>query len=146
MRLGRRNGLVVLAAVVVGVLAAGWLVWYQTIGSRLVTLDRSGGFAGTHVSVSVFRDGRLHIDGLSRSRGPVRTRLSGDALADLRTALDAADFAHMPSQQIDRKVNDALLYRITYRHWRVLTNTPELVPGLAPVVERLTDLLQQYST
>ncbi|GAA2387897.1 hypothetical protein [Dactylosporangium salmoneum] len=127
----------VLAAVAA---AGGYALWRRAGGGELVTMTRSGGLRGVVQTVSVGDDGGVRVGGRDRDRLPA------GRLADLKARLDAAEVDAWPPRLMDDQVRDYYQYDITLRRRTFTTNVPDRLPGLAPVVEALTDLLGQHPT
>ncbi|OAR24771.1 hypothetical protein A8W25_20710 [Streptomyces sp. ERV7] len=79
---------------------------------QLLGLVVSGGFAGLHNELVVKADGSYTS---TRRDGQKTTgKLTPEALAGLRAALERADFAHLPPRPTGKPVADALMYQYTY--------------------------------
>ncbi|MEU4352096.1 hypothetical protein [Streptomyces sp. NPDC023838] len=98
---------------------------------QLLRLVVSGGFAGLHNELVVKADGSYTS---TRRDGKTTTgKLAPDALAKLRSALEDADFAHLPPRPTGRPVADALMYQYTYEGHVVLTDDVHQGPALRDV-------------
>ncbi|UQX02963.1 hypothetical protein [Streptomyces sp. RerS4] len=104
---------------------------------HLVTVIRTGGFAGRSRGLLVRADGSWTlVDGKAEV---LKTgRLTGAALADLRRALGEADFARLPREaKADPPVYDGFAYAFTYGGHTVRGDQGALAPALEKVLDRL---------
>ncbi|WP_371676689.1 hypothetical protein [Streptomyces sp. NBC_01276] len=103
---------------------------------RLVTVTRSGGFAGRTVVLTVRGDGSW-----TRTAGTARPeagQLPPSGLEALRTALRAADLPHLPPDaKADPPVYDGFEYRFVFEGATVSADQGSLTPGLEKVLEAL---------
>ncbi|MFJ7259102.1 hypothetical protein ACIQV2_02860 [Streptomyces globosus] len=104
---------------------------------RLVTVTRSGGYAGKTTSLLVKADGSwARLDGKARPAGA--GRLSPEDLAELRAALAAADFPRLPRVSTDGgTVFDGFTYAFVHAGREVVTADGSIPPGLRPVLDAL---------
>lgn len=103
---------------------------------RLVTVTRTGGFAGRTVVLTVRGDGSW-----TRTAGTARPeagQLPPSGLEALRTALRAADLPHLPAEATaDPPVYDGFEYQFVYEGSTVSSDQGSLTPGLEKVLEAL---------
>ncbi|MFE3764529.1 hypothetical protein ACFXPI_22555 [Streptomyces sp. NPDC059104] len=103
---------------------------------RLVTVTRTGGFAGRTVVLTVRGDGSW-----TRTAGTARPeagQLPPSALEALRTALRAADLPRLPADATtDPPVYDGFAYTFVYEGSTVSSDQGSLTPGLERVVAAL---------
>ncbi|AXE22966.1 hypothetical protein C0216_05410 [Streptomyces globosus] len=104
---------------------------------RLVTVTRSGGYAGKTTSLLVKGDGSwARLDGEARPAGS--GRLSPEDLAELRAALAAADFPRLPRVSMDGgTVFDGFTYVFVHAGREVATADGSIPAGLRPVLDAL---------
>ncbi|MEV6576555.1 hypothetical protein AB0M92_00125 [Streptomyces sp. NPDC051582] len=104
---------------------------------RLVTVTRSGGYAGKTTSLLVKGDGSwTRLDGQARPAGS--GRLPADRVAKLRTALAQADLAHLPRIPTGGPaVFDGFLYVFVADGHEVAVDQRSLTPGLHDVLAAL---------
>ncbi|MFK0256751.1 hypothetical protein [Streptomyces sp. NPDC090445] len=104
---------------------------------RLVTVTRSGGFAGLTTSVVVKGDGSwTRLDGKARQIGS--GKLSPDGLARLRAALAAADFPRLPRVATGGPtIYDGFRYAFVHGGHEVAAEDGSIPPGLADVLSAL---------
>lgn len=104
----------------------------------LVALRRSGGFKFRSRAVVVFRDGRVNYDDGENAPRTVWT-LSDAEMAELRRALDQADFAKLPAA--GRQNPDAFAYEIVARPSRRVYSAEafqgSIPAALAPLIQQL---------
>ncbi|MEU6863719.1 hypothetical protein ABZ924_10650 [Streptomyces sp. NPDC046876] len=104
---------------------------------RLVTVTRSGGFAGRTTSLLVKGDGSwIRLDGKARQVGA--GKLSPDGLARLRSALAAADFPHLP--RVPRggpTVYDGFTYAFVHGGFEVMAADGSIPAALSEVLSAL---------
>ncbi|MFJ6936727.1 hypothetical protein [Streptomyces sp. NPDC101132] len=102
---------------------------------RLVSVTRTGGFAGVHESVLVKEDGSYQR--LARAKATGGGRMTPAALARLRAALAAADFPRQERVQFpEQPVRDGFTYQIVHGGYEIGAADP-LSPSLTRVVEAL---------
>ncbi|MFK0042899.1 hypothetical protein ACIQU4_02145 [Streptomyces sp. NPDC090741] len=104
---------------------------------RLVTVTRSGGYAGKTTSLLVKGDGSwTRLDGQAR---PIGTgKLPADRVAKLRTALAQADLAHLPRIPTGGPgVFDGFLYVFVHGGYEVAADQQSLTPALRNVLNEL---------
>lgn len=106
------------------------------VAQRLVTVTRTGGFAGRTVVLTVRGDGSW-----TRTSGtaqPGAGRLPPSGLEALRTALRAADLPRLPADaRADPPVYDGFAYEFAYDGSTVRSDEGSLTPGLRKVLEAL---------
>ncbi|MET9882599.1 hypothetical protein ABZZ20_05445 [Streptomyces sp. NPDC006430] len=104
---------------------------------RLVTVTRTGGFAGRTSSLLVKGDGSwTRWDGEAEPTGS--GKLSPDRLVRLRTALQQADFAHLPRVlEGGPTVYDGFRYAFVHGGHEVAAGQESLTPGLRSVLDAL---------
>ncbi|MEV7419053.1 protealysin inhibitor emfourin [Streptomyces sp. NPDC089919] len=102
----------------------------------LVTVTRTGGFAGVDEGVIVHEDGSFTR--LRRGRETDTDRMTPAALDGLRTALEQADFGRLPADSNPTRstVADGFSYRITHGGHEVTTADP-VPPALSRVIASL---------
>ncbi|GAA0308745.1 hypothetical protein GCM10010302_54360 [Streptomyces polychromogenes] len=104
---------------------------------RLLRVTRSGGFAGRTRTLLVNGDGSWTLLG-ERDKEVRKGRLAPSGLEDLRTALRAADFAHLPRRTTaDPPVYDGFTYSFAYGGFEVAADQTALPPALSRVLEAL---------
>ena len=105
----------------------------------LVAMRRSGGFKFRSREVIVYRDGRVNYDDGESAPRTVWT-LSDAELAELRRALDQADFAKQPAA--GRQNPDAFAYEIVARPVRRVYSAEafqgSIPASLAPLIQQLS--------
>ncbi|GAA3238314.1 hypothetical protein Slala03_06190 [Streptomyces lavendulae subsp. lavendulae] len=103
---------------------------------RLVTVTRTGGFAGRTVVLTVRGDGSW-----TRTSGtaqPGAGQLPPAGLEALRSALRAADLPRLPADaRADPPVYDGFAYEFAYDGSTVSSDEGSLTPGLRKVLEAL---------
>ncbi|MEU3314836.1 hypothetical protein ABZ743_19500 [Streptomyces sp. NPDC006662] len=104
---------------------------------RLLRVTRSGGFAGRTRTLLVNGDGSWTL--LGEQDKELRTgRLDAARLEDLRTALRAADFPHLPrTTAADPPVYDGFRYSFVHGGSEVSADGTALPPALSRVLEAL---------
>ncbi|MCJ1680742.1 hypothetical protein MTF65_26025 [Streptomyces sp. APSN-46.1] len=103
---------------------------------RLVTVTRSGGFAGKTNSLLIKGDGSwTRLDAKAKPVGS--GKLSPDELGRLRDALRAADFAHLPRVSMSGTVYDGFTYAFVHGGFEVVTADGSIPPGLQDVLAAL---------
>ncbi|MEU8772869.1 hypothetical protein [Streptomyces sp. NPDC048606] len=104
---------------------------------HLVTVIRSGGFAGRSTGLLVRGDGSWSL--VDDKAAVLRTgRLAPAALEELRRALGAADFARLPREaKADPPIHDGFRYAFTYGGHTVSGDEEALAPALGEVLEHL---------
>ncbi|MER7462133.1 hypothetical protein [Streptomyces sp. NPDC097981] len=104
---------------------------------RLVTVTRSGGFAGTTSSLLVKGDGSwTRLDGQAKPAGS--GKLSPDGVTKLRAALGDADFAHLPRIPTSGPtVFDGYSYVFVHGGYEVAADQGSLTPRLQNVLDAL---------
>ncbi|MET9961001.1 hypothetical protein ABZ128_18435 [Streptomyces sp. NPDC006326] len=109
----------------------------SSAGERLVTVTRSGGFAGRTHTLLIRGDGSwTRLDGQGGPEGS--GKLAPDRLAGLRAALAAADFPHLP--RVVRggpTVFDGFTYAFVHGGFEVATADGSVPPGLQKVLAAL---------
>lgn len=105
--------------------------------ATLVTVTRSGGIKGQTSSLVIKGDGSfLRLD--AQAKAVSGDKLSAAALAKLRTALEDADFAHLPRISMpDRPVADSFTYAFAYGGYEVAAAQTKLPAALAKVLGAL---------
>ncbi|WP_371617892.1 hypothetical protein [Streptomyces sp. NBC_00454] len=105
--------------------------------ATLVTVTRSGGMKGQTSSLVIKGDGSfLRLD--AQAKAVSGDKLSAAALAKLRTALQEADFAHLPRISMpDRPVADAFTYAFAYGGYEVAAAQTTLPAPLVKVLGAL---------
>ncbi|MCX4528044.1 MULTISPECIES: hypothetical protein [unclassified Streptomyces] len=104
---------------------------------RLVTVTRSGGFAGKTNSLLIKGDGSwTRLDAKAK---PIGTgKLPPDQLRRLRSALQAADFAHLPRvSKSGGTVYDGFTYVFVHGGFEVVTADGSVPSGLQDVLSEL---------
>ncbi|MEU2395536.1 hypothetical protein [Streptomyces sp. NPDC007369] len=109
----------------------------SSAAERLVTVTRSGGFAGRTTSVLVKGDGSwTRLDGKARRIGS--GKLSPEGLAKLRAVLAAADFPRLPRVAMGGPtIYDGFTYAFVHGGYEVATKDGSIPPGLADVLSAL---------
>lgn len=104
---------------------------------HLLRVTRSGGFAGRTRTLLVNGDGSWTLLG-ERDKELRTGRLDAARLEDLRTALRAADFAHLPpTTAADPPVYDGFRYSFVHGGSEVSADGTVLPPALSRVLEAL---------
>ncbi|MFD8143584.1 hypothetical protein [Streptomyces sp. NPDC059708] len=104
---------------------------------RLLRVTRSGGFAGRTRTLLVNGDGSWTLLG-DQDKELRGGRLDPSKLEDLRTALRAADFAHLPRKTTARPpVYDGFTYSFAHGGFEVAADQTALPPALSRVLEAL---------
>ncbi|GHB48024.1 hypothetical protein GCM10010347_17280 [Streptomyces cirratus] len=104
---------------------------------RLVTVTRSGGFAGRTHTLTVTSDGAWTRQG-ARAEPEGAGRLSGAQLTRLRTAVQEADFAHPPRPaKSGGTVFDGFTYTFVRGTLRLVTDDGSVPPALTKVLDAL---------
>ncbi|MCB5180380.1 hypothetical protein [Streptomyces antimicrobicus] len=108
-----------------------------TADQRLVTVTRSGGFAGKQISLLVKADGSwTRLDGKAQKTGS--GRLSAAELDALRGALKAADFPRLPRTVLSEKpVYDGFTYAFVHGGYEVAADGAVMPAGLTKVLQSL---------
>ncbi|MFB9584398.1 hypothetical protein [Streptomyces goshikiensis] len=103
----------------------------------LVRMTRTGGFAGRTSSVLVKGDGSwTRLDGDAKPTGS--GKLTPEELERLRSALAAADFAHLPRvSKSGTPVYDGFEYTIVHGGFEVVTADGSVPPSLQDVLSAL---------
>lgn len=103
----------------------------------LVRMTRTGGFAGRTSSVLVKGDGSwTRLDGDAKPTGG--GKLTPEELERLRSALAAADFAHLPRvSKSGTPVYDGFEYTIVHGGFEVVTADGSVPPALQDVLSAL---------
>ncbi|MFG2711725.1 hypothetical protein ACGFX2_14360 [Streptomyces goshikiensis] len=103
----------------------------------LVRVTRTGGFAGRTSSVLVKGDGSwTRLDGDAKPVGG--GKLTPEGLERLRSALRAADFAHLPRvSKSGTPVYDGFEYTIVHGGFEVVTADGSVPPALQDVLSAL---------
>lgn len=103
----------------------------------LVTVTRSGGFAGRTHTLAVASDGAWTRQG-ARAEPEGTGRLSAAQLTRLRTAVQEADFAHLPRPtKSGGTVFDGFTYTFVRGTLRVVTDDGSVPPALTKVLDAL---------
>lgn len=103
----------------------------------LVHVTVTGGIAGVHNDLLVRDDGTYTT---STKTGPKGSgRMTPAELAELRRALEKADFARLPREATGSPVADGFTYRITYAGHTVTTDETTRLPALRDVFAALPD-------
>lgn len=104
---------------------------------RIVTVTRSGGFAGRTHTLAVASDGAWTRQG-ARAEPEGGGRLSQAQLGRLRTAVEAADFAHLPrTGKSGGTVFDGFTYTFVRGTAKVVTNDGSVPAALTKVLDAL---------
>ncbi|MFH7593832.1 hypothetical protein WDV06_01825 [Streptomyces racemochromogenes] len=104
---------------------------------RLLRVTRSGGFAGRTRTLLVNGDGSWTLLG-EQDKDLRRGRLTPAGLEDLRTALRAADFAHLPrTATAEPPVRDGFTYSFAHGGFEVAADQTVLPRALSKVLEAL---------
>ncbi|MFE3626927.1 hypothetical protein [Streptomyces goshikiensis] len=103
----------------------------------LVRMTRTGGFAGRTSSVLVKGDGSwTRLDGNAKPAGS--GKLTPQELERLRSALTAADFAHLPRvSKSGTPVYDGFEYTLVHGGFEVVTADGSVPPALQDVLSAL---------
>lgn len=109
----------------------------------LVELSTSGGLDGRGIGSLV-----VTIDGVMRHIGD-DDRVEQDALAPdeldaLVVLLESTDFADLPASPDGAACADAYVYTVHYAGWTVSADDCTIPDPLAPVLDRLQDLLARF--
>ncbi|MEU3921371.1 protealysin inhibitor emfourin [Streptomyces sp. NPDC029004] len=103
----------------------------------LVHVTVTGGIAGVHNDLLVRDDGTYTT---STKTGPKGSgRMTPAELAELRRALEKADFARLPGEATGSPVADGFTYRITYAGHTVTTDETTRLPALRDVFAALPE-------
>ncbi|MFI5826954.1 hypothetical protein ACIA6C_06810 [Streptomyces sp. NPDC051578] len=103
----------------------------------LVTVTRSGGFAGRTHTLTVASDGAWTRQGV-RAEPEGAGRLSEAQLTRLRTAVREADFAHLPRPtKSGGTVFDGFTYTFVRGTTKVVTDDGSVPPALTKVLDAL---------
>lgn len=103
----------------------------------LVHVTVTGGIAGVRNDLLVRDDGTYTT---STKTGPKGSgRMTPAELAELRRALEKADFARLPGEATGSPVADGFTYRITYAGHTVTTDETTRLPALRDVFAALPD-------
>lgn len=103
----------------------------------LVHVTVTGGIAGVRNDLLVRDDGTYTT---STKTGPKGSgRMTPAELAELRRALEKADFARLPGEATGSPVADGFTYRITYAGHTVTTDERTRLPALRDVFAALPD-------
>ncbi|MGW1494110.1 protealysin inhibitor emfourin [Streptomyces sp. NPDC002402] len=103
----------------------------------LVHVTVTGGIAGVRNDLLVRDDGTYTT---STKTGPKGSgRMTPAELAELRRALEKADFARLPDEATGSPVADGFTYRITYAGHTVTTDERTRLPALRDVFAALPD-------
>ena len=108
----------------------------------LVALRRSGGFKFRSREVVVYRDGRVNYDDDESGPHTVWT-LSDAELAELRRALDQANFAKLPAT--GRQNPDAFAYEIVARPARRVYSAEAFQGSIPASLAPLIQLLNRFA-
>ncbi|MBT2448199.1 hypothetical protein J7F03_14135 [Streptomyces sp. ISL-43] len=102
-----------------------------------MAVTRSGGFAGKNSTLIIKSDGSfLRLD--TKAAVIDTDKLSADALAKLRTALQEADFAHLPRiSRSDQPVADGFTYAFRHGGYEVAADQSKLPKPLEKVLSAL---------
>ncbi|MFJ6719900.1 hypothetical protein [Streptomyces sp. NPDC091259] len=104
---------------------------------RIVTVTRSGGFAGRTHTLTVASDGAWTRQG-ARAEPEAGGRLSQAQLGRLLTAVEAADFAHLPrTGKSGGTVFDGFTYTFVRGTTKVVTNDGSVPAALTKVLDAL---------
>ncbi|MGW6706020.1 hypothetical protein ACWGDE_14175 [Streptomyces sp. NPDC054956] len=105
--------------------------------ATLVAVTRSGGLAGRNSSLIIKGDGSfLRLDAKAEVIG--RDKLSAAALAKLRTALQEADFPHLPRLSMGGSpVPDGFTYAFRHGGYEVAAEQSKMPKGLSKVLDAL---------
>lgn len=106
-------------------------------GETLVIVTRSGGLQGKQRSLIIKNDGSLlRLD--AKAVTVAGDRLSAADLAKLRTALQEADFPHLPRTSMsDHPVIDGFTYAFVHGGYEVAADQPSLPKPLQKVLDAL---------
>jgi hypothetical protein len=114
-----------------------------TDDAALVELTTSGGLDGRGVGGLV-----VSPDGVMRHIGDARVAqgaLAPDELDSLVALLDRTDFADIPAEpERGAPCADAYVYTVRYAEWTVSVDDCSVPDELAPVLDRLQDLLARF--
>ncbi|MCB5165085.1 hypothetical protein LG634_09620 [Streptomyces bambusae] len=102
---------------------------------RLLTVTRSGGYAGEHKSILIASDGTYRR--LDHGRETSKGRLTGARLARLRDVLEAADFQELPRVSTDPRSFDTFMYAFVHAGREVAAQETVMPPRLAAVLAAL---------
>ncbi|MFI1395026.1 protealysin inhibitor emfourin [Streptomyces sp. NPDC020681] len=103
----------------------------------LVEMTVTGGIAGVHNRLLVRADGSYST---TTKTGAGRTgRMTPAELAELRRALEDADFARLPRNPTGSPIADGFTYEISYAGHTVTTSDPGLLPALRDVLAALPE-------
>ncbi len=121
----------------------------EVTGSGDAQLDQelrygqAGGIAGRIEELRITPDGEAELT--SRGREPVTFALSGEQLGDLAAALERADLASQPAEQMsDPAVPDAFTFELVQGEATVLTDEFAADDDLRPALELLRGLVDEH--
>nr|WP_313904672.1 protealysin inhibitor emfourin [Streptomyces sp. SLBN-118] len=101
----------------------------------LVQVTVTGGIAGVRNDLLVRDDGTYTTSTKNGHKGS--GRMTPAELAELRRALEKADFARLPRKATGSPVADGFIYRITYAGHTVTTDETNRLPALRDVFAAL---------
>jgi hypothetical protein len=110
-------------------------------GGVLVTFRQTGGFAGVDRRLTVTMQGDARLDQVRPRRMERTGRLGAEELAALQHRLVAADVPHLPRRNVNEQMRDGFEYVLTYEGRTVIAGDGAIPAGLAPVIDRLTEML-----
>lgn len=103
----------------------------------------AGGIAGRIEELPIRPDGSAELT--SRGREPVTFTLDDDELGELAAALEAADLAQQPAEQMsDPAIPDAFTFELAYDGARVLGDEFAAADDLRPALEQLRALVEEH--
>ena len=108
----------------------------------LVTFRVTGGLAGVDDRLTVTERGEVRV---ARARPPRERggRLHDQELATLRGRLEAAGLRGLPRRGVDGLVRDGFEYTVSYEGAMVSAADGAIPPGLAPVIQQLSEILRR---
>lgn len=110
-----------------------------------VHYGQAGGIAGRIEELRIAPDGTAELT--SRGREPVPVTLVDEQLAALAAALEEANLAERPENQMsDPAIPDAFTYELSYDGNRVLTDEFAAPDELRPALELLRDVVEEAGT
>lgn len=118
----------------------------QLPADALVALRRVGGFRFTSKQVTIYQDGRVEMEGAGVNADSAHSHSLSDAeFAEVYRALEAADFANLPSQA-GRQSPDGYAYEIAAdlsgNHYSAVAYDGGIPAQLAPLLKFLSAQLQ----
>ena len=107
--------------------------------SAWLTYQRNGGFAGADDRLSIASDGAASLS----HKGQIYSfTVAADQIQRIQQALDAADFAHLPTESLpDNMCCDLFEYRVTYMGRTVHAMDTAIPQSLQMVLDLLNEIV-----